>query len=264
MGIPVLAGRAFTDRDTKDSTPVILISQSMARQMFSDGNPLGRRIRSWRDENLYREIVGVGGDVCYFGPDDGIRNVVYVPHTQDSWRTMLLTVRTRGEPQALVKTLQSEIWGLDNKLTVSEIRTMDEVVDTALARPRFITFLLSLFALTALALAAVGIYGLMSYSVTQRTREIGIRMALGGARWDVLRIVSRDALLLTAAGVAAGLAGAFALTRLISAILFGVSPTDAATFLGASAVLILVALLATYVPTRRASKVDPLVALRYE
>ena len=264
MGFPIVAGRDFTDRDTKDSSPVIIISQSMAQQMFPDQNPLGRRIRSWRDENVYREIVGVAGDVHYWGLDEDIPNNVYVPHAQDSWRTLVLTIRTQGDPHGLVQPLRTAIWARDNKLTIAEVQSMDEIVATALARPRFLMFLLGVFAVTALVMAAVGIYGLMSFAVTQRNREIGIRMALGALRWDILRIVTGRALLLALGGVVVGIGSAMALTRLMASLLFGVSPTDVSTFVAASAVLILVAIFASYIPARRASKVDPLIALRYE
>jgi len=264
MGIPIVEGRAFSDRDNQGSTPVIVISRSMARQMFPGQSPLGRRIRSWRDENLYREIVGVVADVRYWSQDQDIVNNVYVPHKQNSWRRLVLAVRTQGDPGALLKSLQTEIWSHDNRLSISEIRTMDEVVDLALARPRFSMFVLGIFALAGAVLAAIGIYGVMSYSVAQRRREIGIRMALGALRGDVLRMVARRALVLAGTGVICGVAGALALTGLMRTLLFGVSPTDARTYVAVSVLLIFVALVASYVPARRAARIDPVITLRYE
>ncbi len=204
------------------------------------------------------------GDLRYNGLREPINNHAYVPHAQDSWNSMVLTVRTNGDPNSLLRMIQSKIWSVDDKLAVSEVRTMSEVIERELSRPRFSMFLLTVFAFTALLMAAIGIYGLMSYSVAQRTREIGIRMAMGALRKDILTNVTVRAFFLACAGVGIGIAGAVSLTRLMTAILYGVSPTDAVTFAIASGVLILVAIVASLIPARRASKVDPLVALRYE
>jgi len=232
--------------------------------MFANQNPIGRRIRSWRDENKYREIVGVVGDLRYDGLADDIVNLVYVPHTQDSWRTMLLAIRTQVDPHALVRSAQSEIWSFDPKLAIADIKTMDAIVDENLARPRFSMFLLGMFAVTALVLAAIGIYGVIAYSVAQRTREIGIRMALGANRADVLRMVGRRGAILAGAGMVCGIAGALAMTRLMKSLLFGVTPTDTSTFAVVCGILILVTTAACYLPARRATTVEPLEALRYE
>jgi putative ABC transport system permease protein len=264
MRVPMVQGRPFTDRDTRSATPVIIVSQAMARQMFPNQSPLGRRIRSWRDENLYREIVGVVGDLRYDGLAEDIGNNVYIPHAQDTWNAMMLTIRTHGDPNPLLGSIRAEVWSVDKKLSISEVKTMEQILDTQLARPRFSMFLLGLFAATALLLAAIGIYGVMSYSVAQRTREIGIRMALGALRGDVLRIVARRAAILAGVGTVAGIVGALAATRLLRTLLFGVDPADARTFVAVSAVLILVALAASYIPARRATKVDPTITLRYE
>jgi putative ABC transport system permease protein len=266
MGIPLVQGRLFTEHDTKESTPVIVISQRMAGQMFPNGTALGRRIRSWRDENAYREIVGVVGDVRFGGLTEDIGNNVYVVQQQDTvgFHSVMLTVRTAGDPNALVKVVRGEIWSHDRKLGIADIKSMDQIVDEELARTRFSMFLLGIFAATALVLAAVGIYGVMSYTVAQRTREIGIRIALGAVRRDVLRMVAGRALVLATAGVACGIAGSVVLTRLMKALLYQVSPTDAPTLLAGSALLVLVALAAAYLPARRAMRVDPIVTLRYE
>jgi putative ABC transport system permease protein len=264
LGIPVIQGRGFTDRDVQGSTPVIIITQGMARQMFPNQSPLGRRIRSWRDENLYREIIGVVGEVRYFSLTDPPPNLVYVPHRQNAWRTMILTARTLGEPHGLLQPMRREIRSRDQKLAVAGVKTMEEVLEQALARPRFSMFLLTIFAGVAMILAAVGIYGVMSYAVTQRTHEIGIRMALGAQAADVLREVLGQGLIITALGVLAGLAGAAALTRVMAGLLFGVTARDPATFLGVSLFLAAVAVLACYLPARRAMNTDPIVALRYQ
>jgi putative ABC transport system permease protein len=264
LGISVISGRGFAENDRRESPPVIVISDSMARQMFPGQSPLGRRIRSWRDENKYREIVGVVSDLRYEGLADDIVNLVYIPHAQDTWSGMVFTVRTRGDPQALLPSIRSEIHSTDSKLAVSEVKTMEQIVGGELARPRFSMWLLGIFAGAALVLAAVGIYGVISYSVVRRTREIGIRMALGAPRASVLRMVTSRALALAAAGAVLGTAGALALTRLMKSLLFGVSSADGLTFSLTAVVVILVALVACYLPARRAASVDPMEALRFE
>jgi predicted permease len=264
LGVPVISGRVFTDRDLKDSSPVIILSQSMAREMFPNQNPLGRRIRSWRDENLYREIVGIVGDLRNSDLAEDPGNCVYIPHAQDSWNSMVFTIRTQGDPYPLLKSIRSEIWSQDPKLAISEIKTMDAIVDEELARTKFSMFLLGVFAAIALLLAAIGIYGVMAYSVAQRTREIGIRMALGASRADVLRMVGNRGLMLAIVGVALGLGGALGLTRFMKSLLFGVSPADPETLTAVCALLIGVTMAACYIPARRATKVEPVEALRYE
>jgi putative ABC transport system permease protein len=264
IGVPIVQGRAFDSRDTTSSTPVIIISRSMAAQMFPDQSPLGRRIRSWRDENRYREIVGVADDVQYSELAERRGNTVYVPHAQEDWGSMVVAVRTAGDPDDLANSVRAAVWSVDPKLAVFEVKSMDRIVSEALARPRFSMFLLGLFAATALTLAAIGIFGVVSYAVQQRTRELGIRMALGARRADVLRIVATRAAALAIAGVLCGAAGALALTRLMTTLLFGVTPTDLPAFLAAALVLIAVVVAASCIPVRRATNVDPVVTLRYE
>jgi len=264
MGIPIVEGRTFTTSDGAKSTPVIVISRAMAKQMFADGSPLGRRIRSWRDENLYREIVGVVGDVRHYGLTEDVPNNVYVPHTQNTWRSLTLVVRTGADPADLLKPVRDAIWRIDKKLPLADVRTLDQVIERKMARPRFSMFLLVLFGVMAFALAAIGIYGVIAYAVTQRTREIGIRMALGAVRGRVIGMVARNALGLAAAGVACGLIAALALTRLLESLLFQVSATDLPTFGTASLLLLAAAVAAACIPAWRASRIDPVTTLRYE
>ena len=264
LKIPIVMGRSFSQADTNTSNPVIIISHAMSRQMFGNENPLGKRIRSWRDENVYREVVGITADIRYAGLGEDVTNTVYVPHTQSPWRSLMLIVRSNNDPRLLLKSVQSQVWSVDRRLAIAEVKTMDEIIDAELARPRFSMFLLGVFAATALLMAAIGIYGLMSYSVAQQTKEIGIRMALGALRSDILKNVTAKAMMLAVVGVAIGISGAWGLTRLMASLLFGVSPTDTATFAVASGLLIGVAVIAAYLPARRASRLDPLTALRYE
>src|SRR4051812_27693733 len=189
---------------------------------------------------------------------------LYVPYPQNTWGALVMCVRTAVDPATLMPSIRREIWSVDKKLSISEVKTMDEIVASGMARPRFSMFLLAIFGATALALAAIGIYGVVAYSVTQRTREIGIRIALGAERVDVLRMVARGALRLAAAGVVCGVVGGMALTRLMKTLLYAVNPTDAPTYFAVTALLSLVTLAAAFVPAIRAAKVDPTVTLRYE
>jgi putative ABC transport system permease protein len=233
--------------------------------MFPNENPLGRRVRSWRDENVYREVVGVVGDIRYFGLSEPPVNLVFVPHLQNNtWDTMILTVRAAGDPMRLLPSIRSEIWSHDKNLAIAEVQTTDQVLTKALERPRFTMGMLGIFAGAALLLAAVGMYGVMSYAVSQRTHEIGIRMALGARAGDVLRKVLDEGMAMTALGALLGMAGAVALTRVMAGMLFGVTATDPVTFIAVSLFLGVVALVACFVPARRATKVDPIEALRYE
>jgi putative ABC transport system permease protein len=264
LGLGLLRGRYFTEQDRANTTPVIIINETMAQRMFPAGDALGRRIRSWRDENLLREIVGVVRDVRHFGLDDELRGIVYVPHTQDSWRSMALVVRTAGESAGSLGAIRQAIWSVDKDLAIAKVKTMSRTLAESVARPRFSMLLLGVFAAVALLLASVGIYGVMAYAVEQRTREIGVRMALGARGSDVLRMIVGHGMALALVGIAAGLAGAFALTRVMATLLYGVTATDPLTFALVPLLLAAVALLACYLPARRATKVDPMVALRYE
>jgi putative ABC transport system permease protein len=266
MGIPLRRGRGFTERDTKESPKVAVINETMAKKMFPDEEPLGKRITfDNREKNPeWFEIVGIVGDVKQYGLDQATTLQTYEPYTQQTFPSMTLVVRTAGNPANMSAAIRSEILKLDKDQPASNVRTLSEFFSTSIAQQRFAMALLGVFAAVALILAAVGIYGVLSYAVTHRSHEIGIRMALGAGRGDVLRLVVGQGMLLTVIGVAGGLVTAFALTRLMANLLFGVTATDASTFAGVATLLMAVALLACYIPARRATKVDPLVALRYE
>ncbi len=263
-GIKLLRGRAFDERDAEKSNPVIIINETMARRMFHDEDPIGKRIRSWRDENLLREIVGVVQDVRYYGLGDELRGLVYIPHTQNTWRLMLLSVRTTGDAANLIGSIRDQIWSVDKDIAIANPKTMKETLAQSVAPQRFSTLLLAIFAALAMALAAVGIYSVLSYSVTQRAHELGIRMALGARAGDVIRLVVAHGMKLTLTGVAIGLASAFALTRLMKSLLYEVSATDPLTFILIPLILTGVALAASFIPARRATRVDPVEALRHE
>ncbi len=265
LSIPIIEGRAFTPHDTATSTPVIIISRAMAKAMFPDGSPLGKRIRSWRDEDVYREIVGVAGDVRYESLAGGFNKNVYVPHTQDAWASLTLVVRTRLDPLTLVASVRHAVGTVDKKLALSNVRTMTQVVEAEMARPRLSMSLLVIFGLTALVLAAVGIYGMSRTRSRERTREIGVRIALGAARTQVVAMVVWKALRLACAGLLCGTVAAFALARVLESLLYEVSATDHPGALGAAAALLLaVVVAAASIPAFRASRVDPVTALRCE
>jgi putative ABC transport system permease protein len=264
MGIPLLKGRGFTERDNEKAPKVILINQTMARRYFGGEDPLGKRMIIGWGVPEWRQIVGVVGDVKYDRLDAEAGDEFYVPHAQVPLTWMRLVVRGTGNLTNMAAALRAAVASLDKDLPVSNLRTMEQVLAESVAQPRFRTLLLGVFAGLALILAAVGLYGVMTYSVAQRTDEIGIRMALGAERRDVLELVVGQGMTLVLTGVAIGLAAAFALTRVLSSLLYGVRATDLTTFLAVSLLLVAVALLACYIPARRAAAVDPIVALRYE
>ena len=268
MQIPLRAGRDFGPQDLTEKAPLVgIANEEMVRQYFQNEDPVGKRVR-WASDREIRwiPIVGVVGDVKHFGLDLPEEPALYTPYTQTSpWkRWMSVAVRTEGNPSAMAQSIKQEIWKVDSQLPVTRVETMGEMAAESFAGRRFNMSLLTLFAGLALVLAAIGIYGVMSYAVTQRTQEIGIRMALGARTSDVLRLVLRNGMTLVLIGIALGLLGAFALTRLMVTLLFGVTPTDTFTIGLVSVVLVVVAFLACFIPARRATKVDPLVALRYE
>jgi putative ABC transport system permease protein len=269
MRIPIQTGRGFTTQDRENMPLVAVVNQAMVRHFFAGENAVGARVRWARMDGppQWITIVGVAGDVRHFGLDHDDEPAVYTPYPQlmQSWkRWMTLVVRTKESPAALIKSAKQVIWSVDNQIPIAKVRTMSAVMEESSAEREFNALLLGVFAVMALVLAAVGIYGLTSYSVTQRTYEIGIRMALGADRGNVLKLILGRGMFLTSIAVLIGLAGAVGLTRLMTSLLFGVRPTDMATFAAVSAVLSGVALIATYIPARRATTVDPMVALRYE
>ena len=268
MQIPVRMGRDFSSQDFVENAPLVgIANEEMVRQYFQNESPLGKRVRWARDPEIHWiTIVGVVGDVKHFGLDVPELPALYSPFTQaPPWkRWMSIAARTQADPKSMAQSIKQEIWKVDSQLPVTLVETMNELAADSFAARRFNMSLLTLFAGLALVLAAIGIYGVMSYAVTQRTQEIGIRMALGARTFDVLKLIIRNGMMLVVVGVAIGLAGAIALTRLMASLLFGVTPTDGFTIGAVSLVLIVVALLACFIPARRATKVDPLVALRYE
>jgi putative ABC transport system permease protein len=267
MEIPLIKGRVITDQDTADSPKVVLINATMASQLWPSEDPLGKRIKfpgSEKDPQEWRSIVGVVKDVSQYALDKKAPMQIYVPHPQFSTGFNSIVVKTESEPLAMTASIRREILAVDKDQAAFNITTLEKLMGESIAIRRFFMFLLLTFAGLALTLAAVGIYGVMSYVAAQRTHEIGIRMALGAQTRDVLKLIVGKGMALALIGVAAGLAGAFALTRLLGALLFGVSATDVITFVVVSVGLTLIALFACYIPARRATKVDPLVALRYE
>ncbi|MCI0662938.1 MAG: ABC transporter permease [Acidobacteria bacterium] len=263
MGVPLVLGRPLNELDNQGSPRAALINQTMARRYFRDQNPLGQQITFGDPQNSNTQwltIAGVVADVKHRVMEKEVYPSVYLPQIN---RAMALVVRTGNNPQSLVPAVRDEIKKLDRDLPVYNIRTMDQVLGSVLERERFTMLLMSIFATVALVLAAVGLYGVMSYSVNQRTHELGIRMALGARRRDVMLLVVGQGIKLAATGVVIGLAGAFALTRMMKTLVFGISATDPLTFSIIALLLTLVALLACWIPARRATKVDPMIALRY-
>jgi predicted permease len=263
LRIPLLRGRRFTDLDRQDTPGVIIINDALAKRYWPDEDPLGKRLTVGFEKSP-REIVGIVATIKQTTLSSGARQAMYLPHLQRPTGSMSIVLRTDGDPMSLAPPARTQVHAVDPAMPVTNIRTMDEIFSASVAQQRFSMLLVGLFGSLALVLAAIGIYGVMSYTVTQRKHEIAVRLALGAKSSQVWQMVLKDGLLLAALGVGIGVGGAFALTRLMRTLLFEVKPTDVQTFATVSALLILVALMACVIPARRATKVDPLVALRYE
>ncbi len=264
MGIPLLRGRVFTEQDTRNSTRVAVISDSMAKRVFPNEDPIGKRIHVTNGPTVFREIVGIVGDVKHYGLDQDTTLQTYEPYTQQPFSFMTLVVRTAGDPTNLTSAIRNQVLSIDKEQPVAGVRTLEQRVSTSIAQQRFSMLLLGVFAAVAMVLAAVGIYGVLSYAAAQRTHEIGVRMALGARAGDVLKMVIGQGMKLALAGVALGSGAALALTQLMKRLLFGVTAADPMTYVVIALSLTLVALFACWIPARRAAKVDPMVALRVE
>ena len=266
LRIPILGGRDFSDRDDGDAPRVAIINERMASTFWPGEDPIGKRIKLGgpQPSNPWITIIGVVGNLPHRELSSSIKPDWYLPHLQAPNQDMYLVVRAGSDPLSIAAAVRNQVKEADKDLPVSNIRTMDQLISQSIAPWRFNMLLLSLFAGIALILAAVGIYGVISYSVTQRTHEIGIRMALGAQTGDVLRLVVRQGLRLVLIGVAIGLGIAFTLTRVMTSLLYGVKTTDPITFTAIPVLLTGVALLACYLPARKAIKVDPMAALRNE
>jgi predicted permease len=262
MKIPLLKGRYFDDHDTSDGQPVAIIDEQFARRFWPRDNPIGKHL--WFNPKKPMTIAGVVGSVKQYGLDSGSKIVAYFPHQQNPDGWMYLVARTSSNPASLANAIVNEIHAVDPGVPVFDIRTMQDRLYDSLARQRFATTMLGAFAAFALLLAAVGVYGVISYLVTQSTHDIGVRLALGAQPSHVLGLVVRQGMALALVGIVVGLIGAAALTRVMTSLLFGVSATDAVTFGLVTAVLAAVVCVATAIPARRATGVDPMVALREE
>ena len=261
MRIPLLSGRLFDQHDTANSPRVTVVNETFVREHFQSEDPLGKYINEGRES---WEIVGIVGDVHNRSLAETVRPLFYRPQAFSYWGYGYLVVRTMGGPLALTESVRQSILQIDPDQPVSDIRTLENVIGSSVAQRRLILLLLGGFAGVALLLAAIGLYGVIAYTISQRTREIGVRMALGATRSNVLGLVLRQGMLLAVIGVALGLVGALGMTRVLTNLLYGVKPTDPVTFVAVSLVLLLVSLAACWLPARRAARVDPVEALRHE
>jgi putative ABC transport system permease protein len=269
MGVPVLQGRAFEEADTLTSPPVVIVNQRFADKFFPGQYPIGKRIQPSRNVDkrgpLMRDIIGVVGNVKDRSLHSDFTPEIYVPFAQLPMNAPFLVVRTRmSNPAVATSAVRAELAAVDRNIPLTRVRIFNEYLSQALARPRFNALLLSIFAATALLLTAIGIYGVMAYSVAQRTSEIGIRMALGAARSAIFRLIVGHAMALVGISIIVGLIGALAATRLLNSLLYGVGASDPATFAGIVLLVATVAFVAAWVPARRATRVDPMIALRAE
>jgi putative ABC transport system permease protein len=262
MGIPIVRGRDFTEQDNASAPPTVIINERLAKGIFPGEDPLGKRLRVQGDD-MWMEVIAVTGNVKHFGLDGPSNPEMYVSYQKFPWPFMSIVTRSRNGAD-LSNEIRNSVWRVDRDEPIPQIVTMDLLLSRSLADRRLNMTLLGIFGGLAVVLAAIGIYGVISHSVSQRTHEIGLRMALGARTSDVIKLVLKNGMTPALAGVAAGLLGAFGLTRLMSSLLFGVTPTDFVTFASVAVALLAVALFACYIPARRATKVDPLVTLRYE
>jgi len=267
MGMRMAAGRGFTRAEAEKQNPTeVIVNESLARKLWPKQDPLGKAIHSSSDSGpraWRRVVIGVVADTRQLGLDSPPRPEMFFP-SRNQFPNLTLIVRTAGDPLRMASAVSAQVWAIDKDQPVHDVQAMDHVVDDSISQRRFNMLLLAFFAGIALVMAAVGIYGVLAYAVSRRTQEIGIRMALGAQTRDVLRMIGREGLELALIGIGVGLVGALALTRLMSSLLFGVSPTDATTFAVVPVLLGVVALAACYLPARRAARVDPTVSLRYE
>jgi putative ABC transport system permease protein len=265
LRIPLLQGRAFTRSDDMKAPQVAVINQTMAQRFWPGESPLGKRITV---HEVSREIVGVAGDVHHFGLAEAPSPEVYTPQAQEPWdfmaARMYVVLRTSGSPEALADDVQREVAALNKDVPVADLRTMQELVKGSVAQQRFRTLLIAAFALTALLLSGIGLYSVIAYATSQRTHELGIRAAIGARPADIFGLVMRQGLALTLAGIAIGIVGAIAAGRLVASLLYQVSAYDPITFAGVAVLFVAIASLAAFVPARRAARVDPALALRYE
>jgi predicted permease len=270
LGVPLIRGRFFTDSDRNRKDPILVINENMAKQYFPNQDPVGQRIQTGdaNPDAAWETIVGVVGNVKYQGLDAKPSPTLYVPYFEEGWaswsRDMFVVLRSSANESTLMPAVRETVWAMDKQLPIDSVRSMDALLADSVMQPRFRTVLLGIFALLALVLSAAGIYGVISYSVLQRTQEIGIRMALGASLGEVLRLVLGQGAKLALLGVAIGTPVALALARLMQSLLFGISASDPLTLIVVTLLLLLVGMLACYVPARRAMRVDPIVALRYE
>ena len=258
-----MRGRDFAETDSATSPKVMVINEAMAKRFWPDQDALGKRLKLFGDQD-YRQVVGIVGDSKYNSLTEPQRPFMYIPLLQEYSPQVNLHVRTSSDPKAMIAALRGSVQAIDPSLSVLNIETLTDRIHQSLGGERSQATLLGTGGVLALVLAAIGLYGVMSYSVAQRTREIGIRMALGAGRANVMGLVLKQGVALVSAGVALGLGAAFAITRWLASVLFGVGASDPITFIATSGVLLAVALIASYVPARRATKVDPIIALRYE
>jgi putative ABC transport system permease protein len=266
MGIPLISGRSFEERDGINAPPVIMINETMDRRFWPNEDAVGKRMKfaSPESEDPWIEIIGVVGDVRRTGFDAEVRPETFLPHSQAPARGMIMVLRTDSDPAKFASSVRSAVRELDPDQPVFEVETMDATLGEMMAQRRLNMILFGVFAAAALLLASVGIYGIISHHVTERTHELGVRMALGASRREVLKLVLKQGMTLSGFGIGLGLGGAFGLTRVMSSLLYGVSATDPITFAAIALLLGIVALAACLIPARRATKVDPMIALRYE